>query len=87
LPWVVLGIWAAPKEEAGMSSAEVVFGTQLVLPNQVLQQPEDSQGAQVDIPLRQRSCRLGKRSCSTARVSHARVCAAWGGGGAPNASV
>jgi cleavage and polyadenylation specificity factor subunit 1 len=55
LPWAILGIRAAPKEEAGVSAAEVVFGTQLLLPNQVLQQPEDSQADQIDIPLRQRS--------------------------------
>jgi hypothetical protein len=39
VPWVLLGLGAAPKEEAGVSSAEVVFGQQLVLPNQVLEQP------------------------------------------------
>jgi Integrase core domain/Integrase zinc binding domain len=38
LPWVMLGLRAAPKEDSGVSSAEVVFGRQLVLPNKVLEQ-------------------------------------------------
>jgi hypothetical protein len=32
LPWVLLGLHAAPKEISGISSAEAVFGGQLVLP-------------------------------------------------------
>ncbi len=32
LPWVLLGLRAAPKEAAGVSSAEVVFGAPLTLP-------------------------------------------------------
>jgi transposase InsO family protein len=34
LPWVLLGLRAAPKEESGVSSAELVFGTALSLPAQ-----------------------------------------------------
>jgi hypothetical protein len=35
LPWVLLGLRAAPKEISGISSAEVVFGQQLILPGEV----------------------------------------------------
>jgi len=35
LPWVLLGLRAAPKEEASVSSAEVALGTQLALPGSV----------------------------------------------------
>ena len=38
LPWVLLGLCAAPKEEAGVSAAEATYGHSLVLPSQ-LQQP------------------------------------------------
>ena len=36
LPWALLGIRAAPKEEAGISSSEAVYGTPLAVPNQAL---------------------------------------------------
>ena len=36
LPWVLLGLRAAPKEESGVSSAELVTGAPLVLPGQLL---------------------------------------------------
>jgi hypothetical protein len=36
LPWVLLGIRAAPKEEAGVSAAEAVFGRPLNLPGQAV---------------------------------------------------
>jgi hypothetical protein len=55
VPWVLLGLRAVPKEEAGVSSAEVVFGQQLVLPNQVLEQPARPEQEPVSIPLRMRS--------------------------------
>jgi RNase H-like domain found in reverse transcriptase/Reverse transcriptase (RNA-dependent DNA polymerase)/Integrase zinc binding domain/Integrase core domain len=57
LPWVLLGLRAAPKEDSGISAAEVVFGTQLVLPNQVLEQlpPTTPPPPATSIPLRQRS--------------------------------
>jgi hypothetical protein len=34
LPWVLLGLRAAPKEDSGISSAEMVLGEALVLPSQ-----------------------------------------------------
>jgi hypothetical protein len=57
LPWVLLGLRAAPKEDSGVSAAEVVFGSQLVLPNQVLEQlpPATPPPPAMSIPLRQRS--------------------------------
>jgi hypothetical protein len=36
LPWVLLGIRAAPKDDSKISAAEVVFGQALVLPGQLL---------------------------------------------------
>jgi transposase InsO family protein len=42
LPWVLLGLRAAPKEESGISSAEQVLGTPLVLPGELLTVPEPS---------------------------------------------
>jgi Integrase core domain len=35
LPWVLLGLRAAPKEDSALSAAELVFGTQLVLPGEL----------------------------------------------------
>jgi len=35
LPWVLLGLRAAPKEDSALSSAEMVFGTQLRLPGEL----------------------------------------------------
>ena len=62
LPWVLVGLRAAPKEDSGQSSAEAVFGTALVLQGQPQQKPEKvSSGApflageKVDLPLRPRS--------------------------------
>ncbi len=46
LPWVLLGIRAAPKEDSGISAAEAVFGGQLALPGQLV----DPAGA-VSLPL------------------------------------
>ncbi len=40
LPWVLLGLHAAPKEISGISSAEAVFGGQLVLPGDLAPGPE-----------------------------------------------
>jgi transposase InsO family protein len=36
LPWVLLGLRAAPKEESGLSSAEMVYGAALTLPGEFL---------------------------------------------------
>jgi hypothetical protein len=41
-PWVLLGLWAAPKEVSGISSAEAVFGQPLVLPGELV--PGDEAG-------------------------------------------
>ncbi len=42
IPWVLLGLRAAPKEVSGVSSAEAVFGQQLVLPGDLTPGPEAS---------------------------------------------
>jgi hypothetical protein len=42
LPWVLLGLRAAPKEDSGTSSAELVLGAPLTLPGQFLSSLEPS---------------------------------------------
>jgi transposase InsO family protein len=36
LPWVLLGLRAAPKEDSGVSAAELLYGSPLALPGQLL---------------------------------------------------
>ena len=52
MPWVLLGLCAAPKEEAGLSAAEAAYGHSLVLPSQLQPPPRAPQVApeKVDIP-------------------------------------
>jgi hypothetical protein len=40
LPWVLMGLRAAPTEDIGVSAAEIVFGASLVLPGQILDTEE-----------------------------------------------
>jgi hypothetical protein len=40
LPWVLLGLRAAPKDDSNRSSAEMVYGSPLVLPGELLESPE-----------------------------------------------
>jgi hypothetical protein len=40
LPFVLLGLRAQPREDTGLSPAEAVFDTQIVLPNEFLQNDE-----------------------------------------------
>ena len=42
LPWTLLGLRAVPREDDGVSSAERVFGTSLVLPGSLLDVEEAS---------------------------------------------
>jgi hypothetical protein len=42
LPLVLLGLRAQPREDTGLSPAEAVFGAQIVLPNEFLQNNEFS---------------------------------------------
>ena len=54
LPWVLLGIRAAPKEDSAVSAAELVYGTQLSLPGQLLhteEVPADSTRERVETAL------------------------------------
>jgi hypothetical protein len=46
LPWVLLGIRSAPKEECGISAAEAVFGIPLTIPGQVAR-PAEKEGQPV----------------------------------------
>jgi transposase InsO family protein len=36
LPWVMLGLRAAPREDSGVSSAELVYGAPLTLPGPII---------------------------------------------------
>jgi hypothetical protein len=40
LPFVLLRLRAQPREDTGLSPAEAVFGAQIVLPNEFLQNDE-----------------------------------------------
>jgi hypothetical protein len=40
LPWVLLGLRAAPREDSGVSAAELVYGAPLTLPGQLLSTAE-----------------------------------------------
>ena len=40
LPWPLLGLRAVPREDDGVSAAERVFGSSLVLPGSLLDVPE-----------------------------------------------
>jgi hypothetical protein len=40
LPFILLGLRAQPREDTGLSLAEAVFGAQIVLPNEFLQNDE-----------------------------------------------
>jgi hypothetical protein len=57
LPFLLLGLRAQPREDTGLSLAEAVFGAQIVLPNEFLQNDELS----VDT--------IGKKFAKTLHVS------------------
>jgi transposase InsO family protein len=42
LPWVLMGLHAVPKEDSAVSSAELVIGSPLILPGQLLHVPDPS---------------------------------------------
>jgi hypothetical protein len=62
LPWVLLGLRAAPKDDSNTSSAELVFGCRITVPGQFLDSPEPPAASFLEalqdvqpIPTRQRS--------------------------------
>jgi Integrase core domain/Integrase zinc binding domain len=66
LPWVLLGLRVAPRDDTGVSAAQVTFGVQLTLPGELLGAPataveELAEGLRADtlgfqpVPLRPRS--------------------------------
>jgi hypothetical protein len=73
LPWVLLGIRAAPKDDTGVSSAELVYGCRLALPGELqVPSPPISDGALVvPQPPPPHDTRLGgrRRQQDTAGVS------------------
>jgi len=53
LPWIMLGLRAAPKDDAGISAAEAALGSKLVLPGpsaKVAADTVESDGPQLPIP-------------------------------------
>ena len=48
LPWVLLGMRAAPREETGISAAEAALQQQLVVPGQL--PPPSEQPADMEVP-------------------------------------
>ena len=67
LPWVLLGLRAAPKEESGISSAEAVYGAPMALPGQAqtvekIGTQGQTPGGQKAIPLRTRPSNRGRPS-------------------------
>jgi hypothetical protein len=47
LPWVLMGLCAAPKEDSSVSSGKLINGSPLILPGQLLHVPDPSRG---DVP-------------------------------------
>lgn len=44
LPWVMLGLRAAPKEESGLSAGEAALGVKLAIPGQFVEPPDSTSG-------------------------------------------
>jgi Integrase core domain len=57
IPWALLGVRAAPKDDSGVSAAEVMFGMPLNLPGEVLEKPGSGGEAErpAGLPVRPRS--------------------------------
>jgi len=55
LPWVLLGLRAAPKDESGISSGQAALGLQLALPGQLLEQKATAPTQQQAIPATRRT--------------------------------
>ena len=68
LPWVLLGLRAAPKEDAGVSSAEVLYGVPLVLPGELVTTPEQGPRAVLEHLRRQPPVAIPTRPLSYAEV-------------------
>ena len=68
LPWVLMGLRAAPKEESAVSSAEAVYGTPIVLPGQAQNTEREAVWEKKnkeepgEIPLRQKASEEGRPS-------------------------
>jgi transposase InsO family protein len=52
LPWILLGLRAAPKEDLGISLAEMVLGVPVQLPGELLSSPETARDSPVIFPPR-----------------------------------
>ena len=71
LPWVLLGLRAAPKEDTAVSAAEAVFGQQLVLPSQAQSDSQFQHPQQ--FPLRARNYKLASKSKIGPYIKHVYV--------------
>jgi Integrase core domain len=49
LPWVLLGLRAAPRDNTGVSPAELIYGKQLVLPGQFVNSPASQEQLLEDV--------------------------------------
>ncbi len=67
VPWVLLGLRAAPKEDSAVSSAELVFGSPLILPGEFVDVPEP--------PAEQFVERLREEPVLGVRQTYAEACA------------
>ncbi len=64
LPWVLLGLRAAPREDSGISAAELVYGCPLSLPGQFLSAAEPSPGSFVSQLQSSLPCVADRTGCS-----------------------
>ncbi len=77
LPWVLLGLRAVPKEDPAVSSAELITGTPLVLPGQLLHGPNPPRVDMPPPPTRPASCDGGQHTAGSISQSRAHVRAGW----------
>ncbi len=64
LPWVLLGLRAAPREDSGISAAELVYGCPLLLPGQFLTAAEPPPSAFVRQMLSSITCIADRSGCA-----------------------
>ena len=78
LPWVLLGLRTAPKEEAGVSAAEAAYGHSLMLPSQLQPPPRapHAASAKVEIPSTVKPAREAEkvRKVGVQEACHMYVC-------------
>ena len=74
LPWVLLGIWTAPKEDMGCSSAELEYGTLLTVPGDFVANPTAQSDHNKHLQrLREQVCSLAPVPTSQHGTGHSSV--------------